>query len=139
MVAFLTAYLKTVSDPAFGNLQYDNVTYEIKNVAVGIKGADDKETSRKEQWVRICRFAGGVFDFIQQEDWKTSDDTAIEFCCTDKDIFEPQNVEIAVSEGRLKWLNTNNTKISFSVKISNGSALLFETEYEWNIRRMKIG
>lgn len=134
LVAFLTAYLKTVSDPAFGNLQYDNVTYEIKNVAVGIKGADDKETSRKEQWVRICRFAGGVFDFIQQEDWKTSDDTAIEFCCTDKDIFEPQNVEIAVSEGRLKWLNTDNTKISFSVKISNGSALLFETEYEWNIR-----
>ena len=134
LVAFLTAYLKTVSDPTFGNLQYDNVTFEIKNVAVGVKGADDKETSGKEQWVRICRFAGGVFDFIQQEDWKTSDDTAIEFCCTDKDIFEPQNVEIAVSEGRLKWLNTDNTKISFSVKISNGSALLFETEYEWNIR-----
>ena len=43
-------------------------------------------------------------------------------------------MEIAVSEGRLKWLNTDNTKISFSVKISNGSALLFETEYEWNIR-----
>ena len=134
LVAFLTAYLKTVSDPTFGNLQYDNVTFEIKNVAVGVKGADDKETSGKEQWVRICRFAGGVFDFIQQEDWKTSDDTAIEFCCTDKDIFEPQNVEIAVSEGRLKWLNTDNTKISFSVKISNGNALLFETEYEWNIR-----
>ena len=134
LVAFLTAYLKTVSDPTFGNLQYDNVTFEIKNIAVGVKGADDKETSRKEQWVRICRFAGGVFDFIQQEDWKTSDDTAIEFCCTDKDIFEPQNVEIAVSEGRLKWLNTDNTKISFSVKISNGNALLFETEYEWNIR-----
>lgn len=134
LVAFLTAYLKTVSDPTFGNLQYDNVTFEIKNVAVGVKGADDKETSGKEQWVRICRFAGGVFDFIQQEDWKTSDDTAIEFCCTDKDIFEPQNVGIAVSEGRLKWLNTDNTKISFSVKISNGSALLFETEYEWNIR-----
>lgn len=134
LVAFLTAYLKTVSDPTFGNLQYDNVTFEIKNIAVGVKGADDKETSRKEQWVRICCFAGGVFDFIQQEDWKTSDDTAIEFCCTDKDIFEPQNVEIAVSEGRLKWLNTNNTKISFSVKISNGNALLFETEYEWNIR-----
>mgnify|MGYP004463773507 FL=1 len=134
LVAFLTAYLKTVSDPTFGNLQYDNVTFEIKNVAVGVKGADDKETSGKEQWVRICRFAGGIFDFIQQEDWKTSDDTAIEFCCTDKDIFEPQNVEIAVSEGRLKWLNTDNTKISFSVKISNGNALLFETEYEWNIR-----
>jgi len=135
LVAFLTAYLKTVSDSAFGNLQYDNVTYEIKNVSVGVKGADDKENCGKEQWLRICHFAGGVFDFIQQEDWKNSDDdTAVEFHCSEKDIFEPQNVELAVSEGRLKWLNTDNTKISFSVKIYNADILLFETEYEWNIR-----
>ena len=134
LVAFLTAYLSTVSDTAFGNTAYDKVLYEIESITVGVKGNDDKESYGKEQWSRICRFAGGVFAFIQKENWKIQEENTIDFVCPQEDWFEPQNVEDIAAQGRLKYVSTDNTKVLFKVKISEGEQALFDAEYEWNIR-----
>ena len=145
----LTAYLSTATYPNSKDTDYNykkdiynRVVFKFEKVEVGLKGVSDTDKSSQcaEQWRRICRFAGGVVEFIQSEGWQFEDDD-IQIIYTPANIFDPKQSDSLVTDGFITSKITENTKIPFTVSLyyhnqddNSDGDLIFTADYEWNIR-----
>lgn len=130
--AFLTAFMASTSD---ADSEYDFVHFKINSVDIGIKGCVKEEQASvgSMYWNRICRFTGGLFEFIRMEDWQHDDDS-LEIKFEPENIFSPQMSDYYIKTHFVNLKSTINHKVSFTVTVFSGKEKVGESyEFEWNI------
>ncbi len=135
LTVLITAFLSTATDSACANCTFNNIEFRVSKVSVGLKGVtkDERQAECAEQWRKVCRFAGGIADFLGKEGWQCKDEP-IDFACIPAGIFTPSAADSFVELQTVTPSATENTKVAFSVMVKYGEELLISADYEWNIR-----
>ena len=130
------ALLMTLKKGIEEDYQFDGVEFCFEEINVGVKGCVKEEKDEKcyEQWKRICRFAGGVVDFIADETWCVNGQPIV-ITSSPVDLFLPKAAQFYCNEIHLvKPVFTDNSKIYFDVCLKNGTEYVAKVSFIWPIK-----
>lgn len=119
----------------------DHITFSFDRATVtgiprGLE-ANDRKARIISAWQRVTYFAGGIFDFIKEENWHNNEGTIvdIDFLTGTEavDFFSPSNAEKLLDNGILtsESSGNGNYKIEFSVTATNCGEEVFVQDYSW--------
>lgn len=119
----------------------DHITFSFDRATVtGIpRGLEANERKARiiNAWQRVTYFAGGIFDFINEENWQNNAGTIvdIEFLTGTEtmNFFSPSNAEKLLEKGILtsESSGSGNYKIEFSVTATNCGEDVYVQDYVW--------
>ncbi len=116
------------------NFSFDRAT--VTGIPKGLE-ANERKARIISAWQRVAYFAGGIFDFIKEENWHNNEGAIvdIDFLTGTEaiDFFSPTNAERLLDNGILasESSGSGNYKIEFSVAASNGGEEVYVQDYVW--------
>ena len=93
----------------------------------------EKDKLLSEAWSRIVRFAGGIENYIGQEDWKGYDGETVKLCSEPADFLSPKSGTRLISSGAVAPGSGETHKISFTVEALCENTPVSSEEYCWTI------
>ena len=86
-----------------------------------------------EKWSRITCFAGGIIDFIAQENWLTKNGTALRISSTPEGFFNPREAERLYEDGHVIRGTGGKHKVSFKLEAFCCDVEVSHRDYCWYI------
>lgn len=133
----LNVFLRTLNENEKG---IDNVKIiwqqaKLCGIPSNVEVADpqEKDALLLEAWSAVTRFAGGVENYIAQENWIGLDGEPVSLSMEPKDFLSPKNGAQLISTGAVIAGSGEKHRVSFCIEALCGKTVISKEEYIWDI------
>ena len=93
---------------------------------------EERDALLLEAWQRVTVFSGGIFPFLENEDWEL-DDTLLQLTHAPNGFTDPDMAQSLLESGKLTHGSGSMHRVEFTVQVKGGDEILVDVDYCWKI------
>lgn len=120
-------------EEAGDRVEFKFASAHIAGLPSGVYDKDELANLILEKWTRIASFAGGIIDFISEENWVTKDDLPLQLTSQPANFFSPCKAGEMYENSLIVRGTGGKHKIYFTLTLFNGDTKISHADYSWHI------
>ncbi len=110
---------------------------KMSGIPSNVEAGNDHNDLLIEAWQQVTWFAGGVIEFINEENWQNQFETPITLSAEPADFLSPSAASMLLNDELLTHCTGHTHKVDFTVEALLGDIVVHKEDYIWQIDPME--